>query len=127
MRKQPLKVLTVMLTGKPVTIAEFTTTLAGEVATNRLSAYMWVIKKLGGKIKVHKEGRNVTAYELENAEEMKAKVADMKKAEAAPKEPKKYSMITVPKNTTHRKDGMEEIPSWVDPDFDETDISDIIG
>jgi hypothetical protein len=116
-----------MLTGKPVTVDEFKTTLLGEVAINRLSAYMWIIKKLGGNVKAHREGHKVVAYELLNADEMKAKVADMKASnEVKKKEPHTYHMITVPKKSD-RKDGMEEIPSWVDPDFDETDISDIVG
>ena len=66
------KLLTIMVTGKPVTKDEIESTLGDEIYMYRLSTYMWHIKINGGVIKTIKEGRKAVAYQIMN-------VADMKK------------------------------------------------
>lgn len=89
------KVLTVLMSGNPVTKDELTATLGDEVQMYRLSTYIWDIKThANGIVRVIKDGRKVSAYQLVNVDEMKAymkrtgantKTAAPAKAKAAPK------------------------------------------
>lgn len=66
------KLLTVLQTGKPVTIEEIETTLGNEIYMYRLSTYMWHIKtQANGIVKAIKDGRKVTAYQLVNVSDIK--------------------------------------------------------
>jgi hypothetical protein len=66
------KLLTVMQSGKPVTIDEIEKTLGKEIYMYRLSTYMWHIKtQANGTVKAIKDGRKVTAYQIINTEEIK--------------------------------------------------------
>jgi hypothetical protein len=66
------KLLTVMVTGKPVTIEEIDATLGKEIHMYRLSTYMWHIKvNANGVVKVIKEGRKAVAYQIMNPDEIK--------------------------------------------------------
>ena len=81
--KQHFKVLTVLLSGKPVTKTEFAETLGSEIELYRLSTYMWKIGKMGGKIEAIRDGKEVTAYRLTNPEAFKD--VDLTVKAAAPK------------------------------------------
>jgi len=66
------KITQVLLSGKPVTIDEIKTVFAGtdqETVLYRLSTNIYNIRKDGGDIKVHKDGRKVTAYQLMNPQD----------------------------------------------------------
>ena len=66
------KVLTLMLTGKPVTVTEIDTLLGKEIYVYRLSTYVWNIKTIAmGTVKAIKDGRKVTGYQLMNVAEVK--------------------------------------------------------
>ena len=66
------KLLTVLQTGKPVTIEEIETLLGDEIYMYRLSTYMWHIKtRVNGVVKAIKDGRKVTAYQIVNTAEVK--------------------------------------------------------
>jgi hypothetical protein len=66
------KLLTVMVTGKPVTIEEIDATLGQEIHMYRLSTYIWHIKThANGVVKAIKDGRKVAAYQLVNVDEVK--------------------------------------------------------
>lgn len=66
------KLLTIMQTGKPVTIDEIDATLGKEIYMYRLSTYMWHIKtQANGTVKAIKDGRKVTAYQIINVDEVK--------------------------------------------------------
>lgn len=66
------KLLTIMVSGKPVTITEIDATLGKEIYVYRLSTYIWHIKtNANGVIKTIKDGRKVTAYQLMNVDEIK--------------------------------------------------------
>lgn len=66
------KVLTVMISGKPVTKNDIETLIGNEIYMYRLSTYMWHIKTIvGGVVKAIKDGRKVTAYQLVNVDEAK--------------------------------------------------------
>jgi len=66
------KLLTVLQSGKPVTIEEIEKTLGDEIYMYRLSTYMWHIKtQANGVVKAIKDGRKVTAYQIVNASEVK--------------------------------------------------------
>lgn len=66
------KLLTVMVSGKPVTIEEIDATLGNEIYMYRLSTYIWHIKTFaGGVVKAIKDGRKVTAYQIVNVKEVK--------------------------------------------------------
>jgi len=66
------KLLTVMVSGKPVTIEEIESTLGNEIHMYRLSTYIWHIKTFAnGVVKAIKDGRKVTAYQITNVSEVK--------------------------------------------------------
>ena len=66
------KLLTVMISGKPVTIEEIDATLGKEIYMYRLSTYIWHVKTFAnGVVKPIKDGRKVTAYQLINVDEVK--------------------------------------------------------
>lgn len=66
------KLLTIMVSGKPVTVEEIDTLLGQEIYMYRLSTYMWHIKtNVNGVVKAIKDGRRVTAYQLMNVDEVK--------------------------------------------------------
>jgi len=66
------KLLTVMISGKPVTKDEIDTLLGHEIYMYRISTYMWHIKtNANGIIKVVKDGRKVAGYQLINVDELK--------------------------------------------------------
>jgi hypothetical protein len=66
------KLLTVMISGKPVTLEEMDSLLGKEIYMYRISTYMWHIKTFaGGVVKTIKDGRKVTAYQIMNVKEVK--------------------------------------------------------
>jgi hypothetical protein len=66
------KLLTIMISGKPVTLEEIDTLLGKEIYMYRISTYMWHIKtNANGVIKAIKDGRKVTGYQLMNVNEVK--------------------------------------------------------
>lgn len=66
------KLLTVMISGKPVSIEEIDATLGKEIYMYRLSTYMWHIKtNANGVVKAIKDGRKVTAYQIVNVDQVK--------------------------------------------------------
>jgi len=70
--KQFQKVLTVLVSGNPVTVDEIEATLGGEIYMYRLSTEIWCIKNYaGGIVKSIKDGRKVVAYQLMNVDEVK--------------------------------------------------------
>jgi hypothetical protein len=72
------KLLTVLVSGKPVTLEEIETTLGKEIHMYRLSTYIWHIKtNANGVVKPIKNGRKVTAYQIINAKEMKDYLASV--------------------------------------------------
>jgi hypothetical protein len=63
------KIAVVLLSGKPVTPEEIQSVFKGtdqEAVLYRLSTNIYNIRKDGGIIKVHKNGRKVQAYQLVN-------------------------------------------------------------
>lgn len=63
------KITVQLLSGKPVTPEEIKNVFKGtdqEAVLYRLSTNIYNIRKDGGIVKVHKEGRKVTAYQLVN-------------------------------------------------------------
>ncbi len=66
------KVLTVMISGKPVMKTELDELLGHEIYMYRISTYMWHIKTIAnGVVKVVKDGRKVVGYQLVNVDEVK--------------------------------------------------------
>lgn len=69
------KITQVLLSGKPVSPDEIRAVFAGtdqEAVLYRLSTNIYNIRLDGGIVKVHKDGRKVTAYQLVNFEEFDA-------------------------------------------------------
>jgi hypothetical protein len=66
------KLLTLMISGKPVTIEEIDTLLGKEIYMYRLSTYIWHIKTVAnGVVRAIKTGRKVTAYQVVNVDQVK--------------------------------------------------------
>lgn len=66
------KIACVLLSGKPVSPDEIRECFKGtdqESVLYRLSTNIYNIRKDGGVVKVHKDGRKVTAYQLMNPDE----------------------------------------------------------
>ena len=66
------KLLTVMISGKPVMLTEMDALLGKEIYMYRISTYMWHIKtNANGVVKTIKDGRKVTGYQIMNVKEVK--------------------------------------------------------
>lgn len=66
------KVLTLMISGNPVTREEIQSLLGDEIYMYRISTYMWHIKTIAnGIIRINKSGRKVISYQLVNVDEIK--------------------------------------------------------
>lgn len=66
------KLLTIMVSGEPITVQEIDAQLGKEIYMYRLSTYMWHIKvHANGVVKAIKDGRKVTAYQIINVAEVK--------------------------------------------------------
>ena len=66
------KLLTIMISGNAVTRDEIDTLLGKEIYMYRISTYMWHIKtNANGIIRITKDGRKVTSYQLVNVDEVK--------------------------------------------------------
>jgi hypothetical protein len=66
------KLLTIMVSGKPVTVEEIDATLGKEIYMYRLSTYIWHIKtNANGVVKAIKDGRKVSAYQIVNVDQVK--------------------------------------------------------
>lgn len=66
------KVLQVLISGNPVTKEELDTLLGKQIQMYRISTYMWHIKThANGIIRVVKDGRKVSGYQLVNTAEVK--------------------------------------------------------
>ena len=66
------KLLTVMISGKEVSKEQIDALLGKEIQMYRISTYMWHIKtNANGIIKVVKDGRKVSGYQLINVAEVK--------------------------------------------------------
>lgn len=66
------KLLTVMISGEPVSKETIETLLGKEIFMYRISTYMWHIKTFAnGVVKTHKDGRKAVAYQIVNVDEVK--------------------------------------------------------
>lgn len=66
------KLLTVMISGEPVSKETIETLLGKEIFMYRISTYMWHIKTFAnGVVKTHKDGRKAVAYQIINVDEVK--------------------------------------------------------
>lgn len=61
-----------LITGKPVTKEEIDALLGNEIYMYRISTYIWHIKTIAnGIVKVIKDGRKVSGYQLVNVDEVR--------------------------------------------------------
>lgn len=66
------KLMTVMASGKAVTIDEIDATLGKEIHMYRLSTYIWLMKtNANAVVKAIKDGRKITAYQIVNVADVK--------------------------------------------------------
>jgi hypothetical protein len=66
------KLMLVMASGKAVTVDEIEATLGKEIHMYRLSTYIWLMKtNANAVVKVIKNGRKITAYQIVNIDEVK--------------------------------------------------------
>ena len=66
------KLMTVMASGKAVTIDEIDATLGKEIHMYRLSTYIWLMKtNANAVVKAIKNGRKITAYQIVNVADVK--------------------------------------------------------
>lgn len=66
------KIAVIMKSGEPIKVDQFKQIFTGtsvEPVLYRLSTYIWNIKRIGGTVRVYKDGRNVEAYQLMNGNE----------------------------------------------------------
>jgi hypothetical protein len=64
--------MTVMASGKAVTIDEIDATLGKEIHMYRLSTYIWLMKtNANAVVKAIKNGRKITAYQIVNVADVK--------------------------------------------------------
>ena len=69
------KITVCLLSGEPVTVDDIKSTFKGtdqEALMYRISSNIYSIRRDGGIIKVHKKGKEVTAYQLINFEQFDA-------------------------------------------------------
>jgi hypothetical protein len=138
------KLLTVMISGKPVTIEEIDATLGKEIYMYRLSTYIWHIKTFAnGVVKAIKDGRRVTAYQVINVKEVKeymdragvtkanfvpglvtkkpsiAKLADLKAKPAAAAKPAKAPAKKAPAKKPAKPKKVEAVTADADLEIEE--------
>lgn len=66
------KVLNILISGKPTSKDEINALIGSEIQMYRISTYMWHCKTIAGCIiKVVKDGRRVTGYQLVNVDTAK--------------------------------------------------------
>jgi hypothetical protein len=67
------KLLTLMVSGEPVTKDEIDAKIGSEIYMYRLSTYIWHIKTIAnGAVRAIKDGRQVVGYQLINVDEVKS-------------------------------------------------------
>jgi hypothetical protein len=65
------KLITVMISGKPVTVEEIGSTLGNEIHMYRLSTYIWHIKEFAnGTVETVKDGKKVVSYQITNVSDV---------------------------------------------------------
>ena len=78
-------VISILLSGKPVSVSQLEKEMPAGSFLYRMSTYIWEIKNIaGGIIKVSKEGRKVSSYQLKNVAEVQAYMVKRGLATAAP-------------------------------------------
>ena len=100
------KIITLLLSGKEVTIEEIEKTLGKEIQMYRLSTYIWHIKtRADGIVKAVKDGRKVVAYQLVNVKEIKQYMNDINAAatKTKPSKPAKPAKPTKPAKQPKKK------------------------
>jgi hypothetical protein len=65
------KLMLVMLSGNKITKDEIADMIGKDVQMYRLSTYMWEVKNNGGVVKVEKDGRKLSTYQLINVDDCK--------------------------------------------------------
>lgn len=71
------KVLNILISGKPTTKEEIDALLGKEIQMYRISTYMWHCKTIANAIiKVVKDGRKVSGYQVVNIAEVKKYLSD---------------------------------------------------
>ena len=124
MRKRPLAVLKEMLSGQPVSVETLKKNLKGVVATNCLTNYFSILRKMGADIKTHKENNKIiTHYQLMNVVKMKKYYA----AQVQLDKDSRVSPLVVAPPVMHHHDFIRSSYETVNPDFDDVDYSDIGG
>ena len=75
--RQAEKLLVVLLDGREVSLTEIEATLGTVLQMYRIPSYIWDLKHyMNAQVKTIKQGRNVTAIQLLNVEEMKTYALD---------------------------------------------------
>lgn len=133
MKKQYEHIIDVLMSGEAVSMVTLTEKLGAVIQMNRLSTYMWEIKKAGGLLEVLKEGKKVSGYKLMNPE----KFANKPQVQASVEMPKATKELKAQKTVKAAK--AKEMPAKkksdisscaVDGEFDAAspeEINSIIG
>lgn len=69
---QPEKLLSLLMTGKPITIPQLNKSLDKRITRRKLSVGLWQLKKMGSKIVRQKKGRKIISLQLMNPKEMQS-------------------------------------------------------
>ncbi len=75
---QPEKLLTILLSGREITLEEINKTLGKEIELYRLSTYLYDLKMMGAQIEKKKLKRKMVGFRLINVDEMSKYMSDRK-------------------------------------------------
>ncbi len=118
-----VKLLTLLKDGNVVTKADIESKLSKDIVVYRLSTYIWEIKsKTPGVVKVIKDGRAVSGYQITNPAEVEKYLAEVTAKQAA--KPVKSLASLNAKPAKAAKPAKVKAPAKVEDEVEVTELTD---
>ena len=119
------KLLTLMVSGEPVTKDEIDQKLGDEIYVYRLSTYIWHIKTIAnGAVRAIKDGRQVVAYQLVNVKEVQKYLDTIGISQSTWVPGQKVKKPSASKLAAQT--GATPMPTMVDPVAGEVQVNEIV-
>jgi hypothetical protein len=119
------KLLTLMVSGEPVTKDEIDQKLGAEIYVYRLSTYIWHIKTIAnGTVRAIKDGRQVVAYQLVNVKEVQKYLDTIGIAQSTWVPGQKVKKPSAAKLAAQT--GATPMPAMVDPVAEEVQVNETV-
>jgi hypothetical protein len=120
------KLLTLMVSGEPVTKDEIDAKIGSEIYMYRLSTYIWHIKTIAnGAVRAIKEGRQVVGYQLVNVDEVKSYLKSIGIADSTWVPGQKVKKPSAAKLVAQT--GAAPMPAIVEPASEDVQVDETVG